>query len=62
MLVYYHGAIPMDYIFLASELLLSRGRHPRSVMDRFMIWMPFFSMLRGFGCFAGSREVGKVTN
>ncbi len=59
LLVYYHGAIPMDYIFLSCELLLRRGRHPRSVADKVMVRMPFFGMLKGFGCFAGTREVSK---
>ena len=57
MLVYYHGAIPLDYIFVVGEILLRRGRQATSVVDRFMLWMPFFRMMQEFGCFAGTREV-----
>ena len=58
-LVYYHAAIPLDYMFLVANLILERHRLVRSIVDKYMIWMPGFEMLSaGFGAFAGSRKVG----
>lgn len=37
-LVYYHGAIPLDYIFLVSEILTNKNRMILSIVDKFMIW------------------------
>ena len=55
-MVYYHGAIPLDYIFLVSETLLQKGRMLRSIVDKYVIWLPGFEMMSaGMGCFAGSR-------
>ncbi len=56
--MYYHGPIPLDYMFLSSELIYRTNRQTRSVVDKFMIWAPFFFMMRAFGCFAGTRKVG----
>lgn len=56
-IVYYHAAIPIDYIYLASKLMLKRKRLIRSIVDKYVIWIPGFEMLAaGFGCFAGTRE------
>ena len=55
--MYYHGAIPLDYIFLVSEVLTKRDRMILSIVDKFMIWMPGFEMMsNGMGCFAGTRQ------
>eukprot|EP00095_Tigriopus_kingsejongensis_P003625 snap_masked-scaffold49_size462716-processed-gene-3.20 protein:Tk03625 transcript:snap_masked-scaffold49_size462716-processed-gene-3.20-mRNA-1 annotation:"transmembrane protein 68-like isoform x1" len=56
-IVYYHAAIPIDYIFLSAKLLLEKKRMIRSIVDKYMIWVPGFEMLAcGFGCFAGTRQ------
>jgi 1-acyl-sn-glycerol-3-phosphate acyltransferase len=57
-IVYYHGAMPIDYMFLMAKTLQEKNRIILSVVDRYMIWVPGFEMLSaGFGCFAGSRKV-----
>jgi len=57
-LVYYHGAIPIDYMFIMAKTLLEKDRLILSVVDKYMIWVPGFEMLSaGFGCFAGGRKV-----
>lgn len=39
-IVYYHGALPVDYYYLSSKCLLTKKRSIYSVADRFMFKIP----------------------
>lgn len=45
LIVYYHGAIPIDYYYVMAKSILYKGRHIRSVGDRFLFRMPGWSGL-----------------
>ena len=48
-LVYYHGAIPIDYMLLVCHVLLRKDRLIRSIVDRVLLWVPGFELI-GHGC------------
>lgn len=57
LLLYYHGALPVDYYYLVADTYLSRGRLIHSVTDKFLLKLPGFrSLLEGFEARPGTRE------
>lgn len=40
LLVYYHGALPIDFYYLTSHILLYQGRVVKPVGDRFLFKIP----------------------
>ncbi|XP_072855032.2 DGAT1/2-independent enzyme synthesizing storage lipids-like [Pogona vitticeps] len=40
LLIYYHAALPLDYIFFLSRLFLQKKIHCRTVVDRFAFKLP----------------------
>ncbi|XP_062986805.1 DGAT1/2-independent enzyme synthesizing storage lipids-like [Elgaria multicarinata webbii] len=40
LIIYYHGGIPLDYIFLIARLYLRKERFCHSVVDRFVLKFP----------------------
>lgn len=40
LLIYYHGALPVDMYYLVSKLLLLKSRQTRAVGDRFLFKIP----------------------
>ena len=40
LLVYYHGAIPLDFYYICSHILLYKGRLVNPVGDRFLFKVP----------------------
>ncbi|XP_064486569.1 DGAT1/2-independent enzyme synthesizing storage lipids-like [Ornithodoros turicata] len=45
LLVYYHGAIPIDYYYLVAAVILHKQRLIRAVGDRFLFMVPGFKIL-----------------
>lgn len=45
LIVYYHGATPIDYYYLLSKTLLKKNRVIRSVGDRFLFKVPGWKLL-----------------
>lgn len=45
LLVYYHGALPIDYYYLLSTCLLTKNRLIRAVGDRFLFRIPGWELL-----------------
>ncbi|XP_032808508.2 DGAT1/2-independent enzyme synthesizing storage lipids-like isoform X2 [Petromyzon marinus] len=45
LIIYYHGAIPIDYYYLVSRLILQKGRTCHSVADHFLFKIPGFRLL-----------------
>ncbi|KAL0273456.1 UNVERIFIED_CONTAM: hypothetical protein PYX00_006112 [Menopon gallinae] len=45
LIVYYHGAIPIDLYYLMSHVFLRKNRQIYSVADRFLFKIPGFSIL-----------------
>uniref|UniRef100_A0A023FD88 Putative phosphate acyltransferase n=1 Tax=Amblyomma cajennense TaxID=34607 RepID=A0A023FD88_AMBCJ len=45
LLVYYHGALPLDYYYLLASCLLHKRRLIRAVGDRFLFMVPGFKIL-----------------
>ncbi|XP_061418434.1 monoacylglycerol/Diacylglycerol O-acyltransferase isoform X3 [Lethenteron reissneri] len=57
LIVYYHGAIPIDYYYLLSSIILSKGRLCYSVADHFLFKLPGFRLLlEVFRVIHGPRE------
>ncbi len=55
-LIYYHGAVPIDYICLIAKTFLEKKRMIRSIMDRNFRVMPGFeTFTKAFGCSSGNR-------
>jgi len=55
LLVYYHGAIPLDYYYLVNRILLVKGFVVKSVVDRCLFSMPGLKIvLDVFGCTTGT--------
>ena len=46
LIIYYHGAVPVDYFCLVAELWLQRGREVHSVVDRSLMQIPYMDNLR----------------
>jgi len=56
-LLFYHGALPVDYYFLVADTLLNRGRLIQTVADKFLFSLPGFrSLMWAFQCQIGSQE------
>ncbi|KAM9574855.1 DGAT1/2-independent enzyme synthesizing storage lipids-like isoform 2-T2 [Guaruba guarouba] len=56
-LVYYHGAIPIDYLYFLSRLFLWKKRLCLSVADHFVFRLPGLKLLLGVtGIMPGTRE------
>ncbi|XP_064242666.1 DGAT1/2-independent enzyme synthesizing storage lipids-like isoform X3 [Passer domesticus] len=56
-LVYYHGAIPIDYLYFLSRLFLWKERLCLSVADHFVFRLPGLRLLLGVtGVIPGTRE------
>lgn len=45
LIVYYHGAIPVDYYYFLARLIIQRGRACHSVADHFLFKIPGFKLL-----------------
>ncbi|XP_076329592.1 DGAT1/2-independent enzyme synthesizing storage lipids isoform X2 [Tachypleus tridentatus] len=55
LLIYYHGALPIDYYYFVSKLLIHKRRVIRSVGDRFLFKIPGWGLLMEvFHVFTGS--------
>ena len=55
MLVYYHGALPLDYYYLVAKVVLHKRRIINSVVDSFLFHIPGLSaILNVFGCTEGT--------
>ena len=40
LIIYYHGAIPIDFYYVMAKCVLHRNRHIRAVGDRFLFNIP----------------------
>jgi len=57
LILYYHGALPVDYYYLVADTVLSNGRTIHSVVDKFIFKIPgFSSLMRAFNSETGSIE------
>ena len=57
LLVYYHGALPIDYYYLVSHVTLKLERNLLSVVDLFLFKVPgLSSVLKAFNCTPGTVE------
>uniref|UniRef100_A0A8C8LXL8 Transmembrane protein 68 n=1 Tax=Oncorhynchus tshawytscha TaxID=74940 RepID=A0A8C8LXL8_ONCTS len=45
LIVYYHGAIPVDYYYFLAKVLIQTGRIVHSVADYFLFKVPGFKLL-----------------
>ncbi|XP_067109524.1 transmembrane protein 68 isoform X2 [Osmerus mordax] len=45
LIVYYHGAIPIDYYYFLANIILQKGRTCHSVADHFLFKVPGFKLL-----------------
>jgi len=55
LLLYYHGAMPVDYYYLVSDIFISKNRIVHSIVDKFLFRIPGFShVLRAFNSDTGS--------
>ncbi|XP_064792934.1 DGAT1/2-independent enzyme synthesizing storage lipids-like isoform X2 [Oncorhynchus masou masou] len=45
LIVYYHGAIPIDYYYFLAKVLIQKGRIVHSVADYFLFKVPGFKLL-----------------
>ena len=48
LLVYHHGAVPVDYIYTVAALYLHTGRLVHSIVHRSPADSPFSLFFRGF--------------
>lgn len=57
LIVYYHGAIPIDYCYLLAKVIILKGRTCHSVADHVLFKMPGFKLLlEVFSVIHGPRE------
>jgi len=57
LILYYHGAIPVDYFYLVADTFLTKKRTIHSVIDKFLCKVPgVASLLKVFHCEPGSRD------
>jgi len=55
LIIYYHGALPIDFYYLCSHILLYNGRMIHPVGDRFLFKIPgWASLLEAFGVIPGT--------
>lgn len=40
LIVYYHGAIPIDYYYFLANVIIQKGRTCHSVADHFLFRIP----------------------
>ncbi|XP_072110935.1 DGAT1/2-independent enzyme synthesizing storage lipids isoform X1 [Mobula birostris] len=45
LIVYYHGAIPVDYYYFLARVIIQKGRTCHSVADHFLFKLPGFKLL-----------------
>ncbi|XP_042163614.1 transmembrane protein 68 isoform X3 [Oncorhynchus tshawytscha] len=45
LIVYYHGAIPIDYYYFLANVIIQKGRIVHSVADHFLFKVPGFKLL-----------------
>ncbi|XP_043989366.1 transmembrane protein 68 isoform X2 [Gambusia affinis] len=45
LIVYYHGAIPIDYYYFLARVIIQKGRTCHSVADHFLFKIPGFKLL-----------------
>ncbi|XP_055722851.1 transmembrane protein 68-like [Salvelinus fontinalis] len=45
LIVYYHGAIPIDYYYFLAKVIIQKGRIVHSVADYFLFKVPGFKLL-----------------
>ncbi|XP_078072311.1 DGAT1/2-independent enzyme synthesizing storage lipids isoform X2 [Mustelus asterias] len=45
LIVYYHGAIPVDYYYFLAKVIIHKGRTCHSVADHFLFKLPGFKLL-----------------
>ncbi|XP_053507133.1 transmembrane protein 68 [Ictalurus furcatus] len=45
LIVYYHGAIPIDYYYFLARVIIQKGRACHSVADHFLFKIPGFKLL-----------------
>uniref|UniRef100_A0A4W3J614 Transmembrane protein 68 n=1 Tax=Callorhinchus milii TaxID=7868 RepID=A0A4W3J614_CALMI len=45
LIVYYHGAIPVDYYYFLAKVIIQKGRPCHSVADHFLFKLPGFKLL-----------------
>ncbi|XP_032875632.1 transmembrane protein 68 isoform X1 [Amblyraja radiata] len=45
LIVYYHGAIPVDYYYFLAKVIIQKGRTCHSVADHFLFKLPGFKLL-----------------
>lgn len=57
LILYYHGAIPVDYYYLVADTFIKKGRTIHSVVDKLLCKLPgFASLMKVFDCEPGSRD------
>ncbi|KAJ3594581.1 hypothetical protein NHX12_003888 [Muraenolepis orangiensis] len=57
LIVYYHGAIPIDYYYFLASVILQKGRTCHSVADHLLFKIPGFKpLLEVFSVMHGPRE------
>lgn len=55
LIIYYHGAIPLDYYYLMAKVVLEKNRTIRTVADRFLFSIPGWRlMMEIFQIFPGT--------
>eukprot|EP00095_Tigriopus_kingsejongensis_P000366 maker-scaffold319_size207808-snap-gene-0.25 protein:Tk00366 transcript:maker-scaffold319_size207808-snap-gene-0.25-mRNA-1 annotation:"GI15521" len=58
LIIYYHGALPIDYYYLVAKIILQKQRGVHSVVDRFLFKIPGMgTFLKVFNCTPGSVEI-----
>ncbi|KAM4705685.1 DGAT1/2-independent enzyme synthesizing storage lipids [Rhinophrynus dorsalis] len=65
LIVYYHGALPIDYYYFVAKVILLKGRTCQTVGDRFLYKIPGFKpLLDAFNVIHGPKEecVKALTN
>ena len=54
-MIYYHGALPLDYYYLVAKVVLHKRRIIHSVVDSFLFHIPGFGgLLNAFCCTPGT--------
>ncbi|XP_018415629.1 PREDICTED: transmembrane protein 68 [Nanorana parkeri] len=57
LIVYYHGALPVDYYYFVAKVILQKGRTCHSVGDHFLFKIPGFKpLLEVFSVIHGPKE------
>jgi len=57
LIVYYHGALPLDYYYLVAKMVLLKHRVIHSVVDRILFRIPGLTpILNTFCCTPGTKE------